>query len=67
MFLGIFGLHLLQKSRKMSKMLLSQNKIKTILSHRSHQELSNGVNGLKNGHRMDNFFNSLLNRQTLQE
>ena len=74
MFSRIFGLHLLQKSRKMSKNLLFQNKIKTIPSRRSHQEISSEVfikeenvagkvpRGSSKGHHMD-YTDSLLTVQ----
>lgn len=54
---GILGLHLLQKSRKMLKILRSQNYIKTQPCRRDRQYISNGANGLKNRHRMRKLFN----------
>ena len=65
MFSRIFGLHLLQKSRKMSKILLSQNQIEIIPSHRSRREISYGANGSKNKHLMKKLFSSkVFIRQT---
>ena len=58
MFSGIFGLYLLEKSRKMSNILLSQNQIKTIPSHTSCCDISNGANGSKNRYCMEKLFNS---------